>query len=270
MAVILLSTLKAVSQPINDLGMAGVSGVFLAPTIATMPESHFRADLTRMSVSGLNAGVINGVDVTGGLSPNIEFSVKYQSLATSTSISPSFIGIGGKFVLPFVLPFDSRSALWAETNSTQSADTTLFFPVAIVRGALVMQPAVLSRLNGTLLAGIARVNNVNRFLGGFNGAQAINAFLKIGGEFLYNYYGRNDRQESVNLLLRVHPNLCLQISPGYLQAASVSSWMVSFGITASTTGIEFIAPEKPKTKTEELPSFDDLEKQIKDEQKKEK
>ena len=91
--------------------------------------------------------------------------------------------------------------------------------------------------------------------------------LKIGGEYLYNYYGRDDRQESMLILVRTIPNVCVQLSPGYLQSSIMSTWIFTVGFSVSTAGIEFVTPDNSKNKNNNTPSFDDLEKQIHDEQK---
>ena len=63
------------------------------------------------------------------------------------------------------------------------------------------------------------------------------------------------------------PNVCVQLSPGYLQSSVMSTWMLTAGVSISTARIEFITPDNSKDKNNNTPSFDDLEKQIHDEQK---
>ncbi len=75
-------------------------------------------------------------------------------------------------------------------------------------------------------------------------------------------------QESFLILLRAHPNLCVQLAPGYVHSSTVSSWLLSFGISASTSSIDFTAGDKA-AKKDVTPSFEELEKQIQQEKKKE-
>ncbi len=268
LALLLLASVPAVAQPMSDLGLVGGSGMAFTPTIGVTPESHFRLDITRLSFVNGGEGGLNSYGITGGLSSNMEFSAKFQSLQAGTALSPSFIGFGGKFVFPFLFPFSSRIALWAEEVSTTSENGSALLPSGITRGALIIQPGMLSTLNANLFVGVTSAENERRLAAGCNASHVFNSFLKVGGEFQYNYYGDNDRQGSVLLLFRAHPNVCVQLSPGYLRSNGVSSWMFSAGVSVSTASIEFMNPEKPKEQPAVIPSFDDLEKQIHDEKKK--
>jgi hypothetical protein len=213
---------------------------------------------------------MNSFGLTSGLSPNMEFTAKFQSVQAGTSVSPSFIGFGGKFVLPFLLPFDSRLGIWAEAVSTPDKNTTSFEPSADYRGMLVVQPALLRRINGNVFIGMTKADNADRLAAGCNASRVINRLVKLGGELQYNYYGRNDLQESMLILLRAHPNVCVQLSPGYLHSSDIASWMFSVGVSVSTNAIELSAADNSKEKGPEVPSFDELEKQIRGEKKDEK
>jgi hypothetical protein len=267
---LLIYAVGVCAQPSNDLGMMGGSGITFTPTTAITPESHFRLDATRTSFHRSEAKGMNSVSLTSGLSPNMEFTVKFQSVQAGTSLSPSFVGFGGKFLLPFYFPFDSRAAVWVDFVSTPGENTTSFVPSAVYRGVLVVQPALLRKLNGNILLGMTEAENLKQLAVGFNSSRTLSELLKVGGEFQYNYYGRHDLQESVLLLLRVHPNACIQLSPGYMHSSVMSSWMISAGVSFSTTSIELSTTDRVKEKATDIPSFDDLEKQIHGEKKDEK
>jgi len=93
--------------------------------------------------------------------------------------------------------------------------------------------------------------------------------VKLGGEIQYNYYGLDDVSESILILLRVHPNISIQLNPGYLQSSTVASWMFSVGVSVSTASVELTSSDNAMNKKTNVPSFDDLEKQIREEKKKE-
>jgi hypothetical protein len=267
--LLLLASLEVCAQNLGDLGMMGGSGIAVTPTTAVTPESHFRLDVTRMNLLRSGEKGMNSFGLTSGLSPNMEFTAKFQSVQAGTSLSPSFIGMGGKFVLPFLLPYDSRSAIWAEAVSTPDENTSSFIPSEIYRAVLVVQPSSLRKLNGNLLIGLTAAENTSRLALGCNASQAINGILKVGGELQYNYYGGNDLQESILVLVRAHPNVCIQLSPGYLHSSTLTSLMVSVGLSVSTSSIEFLPVDRSKDKPNEIPSFDELEKQIRGEKKNE-
>jgi hypothetical protein len=137
------------------------------------------------------------------------------------------------------------------------------------RSAFVVQPNILRNVNGNILVGISSADNVKRLLAGCNASRIVNGLLKIGGELEYNYFGRSDLHESALLLFRAHPNVCVQVSPGYIQSSATSFWMISIGVSFSTSGIELVSAEKPTDKQNVLPSIEDLEKQLREEKKKE-
>ena len=267
--ILLFSPVIAGAQIMTELGMMGGSGMIYTPTTTIVPESHFRLDMTRMSLTQSNAGGVNSYSMTGGLSTNMEVSAKFQSVQVGTAFSPSFIGFGGKFVLPFYLPFKSRTAIWAENVSTANLNNSAFFPSNVTRALIVVQPALFWNFNANLIAGITSVDDARRLSVGCNASVAVSERVKIGGEFLANYYGRSDREESVLILFRALPNIAVQFSPGYLQSPVLSSWMFSLGVSVSTASIDFKIPERPKEKSNVIPSFDELEKQIHEEKKKE-
>ena len=213
---------------------------------------------------------MNSFGMTSGLSSNMEFTAKFQSVLAGTSFSPSFVGFGGKIVLPFDLPLNSHFAVWAEIVSNTNENTVALFPSKITRCALVMQPGFLRQINGNILFGISDMDHTQRMVAGGNASRIIGELVKVGGEFLYNYYDVADQQASMLILVRTHSNVCVQLSPGYLHSPAVSSWMISLGLSVSTAGIEFIQSEKSKDKKDEIPSIDELEKQLRDENKKDK
>ncbi len=234
------------------------------------PEAHFRVDASRISFLRSGDGGVNSVGITSGLSENMEFTAEFQSAQAGETISPSFIGFGGKFVLPITLPFEFRTAIWAEKVSTSNPNTAPIFSSSIERGGFIVHPSLIGKFNGNIFLGITDADNTKKFAAGCNASHIVNGSFKIGGEYLYNYYGRNDRQESMLILVRTIPNVCVQLSPGYLQSPVMSTWMFTAGISISTASIEFVTPDNSKDKNNNTPSFDDLEKQIRDEQKENK
>ena len=255
------------AQNMNDLGMMGGSGVVLTPTTGITPESHFRVDMTRMNLLRSGSGALNSFAITGGLSENMEFTAKFQSSQDGGLLAPSFTGFGGKIVLPIDLPLLTSSAIWGEAASTTNPNSSVVIPSSVNRFAFILQPEALQRLHSNIFLGVTTANSAQRFAGGCNAAVIVSKFLKIGGEFGYNYYGRDDRQESMLFLFRALPIVCVQMSPGYLQSSAVSTWTFSLGVSVSTSNIEFASSEARKTEKTVVPSFDDLEKQIHDEKK---
>ena len=146
------------AQNMNDLGMMGGSGIASTPTIAITPESHFRLVMTRMNLLRPGAGRLNSFGVTGGLSSNMEFTVKFQSIEMGAGLSPSFVGFGVKLVLPFDFPFESRAAVWGEVVLTSNENLQSFLPSRIDRGSLVLQPAAFRKFNGNILLGLTSVD----------------------------------------------------------------------------------------------------------------
>ncbi len=258
------------AQSSNDLGMMGGSGITVTPTAAVTPESHFRLDMTRISLLRTGGRGVNSFALTNGFSSNVEFTMKFQSLQSGNALSPSFVGIGGKVVLPFETRVVNKVALWMEAESSPSRFPETFMPSVIYRGLVVVQPSLLRVINGNLLLGMSSAEQVNRFSAGFNVSRTFTDFAKVGGELQYNYYGNGDLQESALLLIRALPNVCIQVSPGYLRSPMMSSWMISAGVSFSTSNIDFVTVDKVKEQAPEIPSIDDLEKEIRGEKKNDK
>ena len=188
------------AQIMNDLGMVGGSGLVFTPTIGVTPEAHFRVDASRISFLRSGDGGVNSVGITSGLSENMEFTAEFQSAQAGESISPSFIGFGGKFVLPITLPFQIRTAIWAEKVSTSNPNMPPFFHHRSSGEGSFWHLSLIEKINGNILLGITDADNTKKFAAGCNVSHIVNGCLKIGGEHLYNYYGRNDRQESMSFL----------------------------------------------------------------------
>jgi hypothetical protein len=258
----------AISQPMNDLGMMGESGVVCSPTVGITPASHIRLDLTQMNLLGSHSERMNSIGIATGLSSNIEFIVKFQMLKPAASITPSVIGFGGKFILPMNLPFIYHAGIWAEGSSSGDVTTaSALLPTSVTRGAFVVQPDILQKVNGNIILGVSSVDNAQRFFTGCNGSYIVNELLKAAGEVQYNYYSRNDVQGSLVFLVRATSGLCVQVSPGYVHAPGISSWMISFGVSATSAGIYFVNSPEAKNKDNEIPSFDEMQKQLQEEKK---
>lgn len=230
----------------SDLGLMGGSGVALAPNTSINPMSQFRLDVVRLGYLHNGSMNLSGTNITAGFSPNFEFFAKFQVGETGSELSQAFLGVGGKYLLPFSPPVVGRIALWSEIMSTENSDKSVFYPSQVTRGAIVFQPSIVQNIPTNFFVGMTSIEDRTRFMGGVSSSWTTGPSVKVGTEFVYGYYGMRDAQELVTVGVRVFSKLCLQMSPGYFYSPDHSSWILLMGISFSSTDIEFIP--KPKEK----------------------
>lgn len=251
------------SQSMREQGLASGSGIVRLPSIATVPASHFRIQLGMLA--GDDSETVGTVDLAGGLSPEMELYLKLTMDGPAPEAPTTQLGGGLKFILPFHVPFDNEIAFWGEHVASSTPDANVISPRDITRLALVTG-------NGsgmpTLLAGTAIRGRSVRFLGGAGMMIGVGHAVKLGGEVVYGHTGTSDLRVALSGVVRLHSRVSLQVSPGYARSAEGFGWGISLGIAFSSAMIDFDAG-RPATNGDLVPSFEDIERQIREGEKNE-
>ncbi len=256
--LIVCATYSAAAQHFNDQGMMSGTGVVFVPTTGIAPVAQFRVQLGRVEYLRKNLRGLNVFELNGGLSTNLEGYIKLYSEQTGTIVSATSFGIGGKFQMPFKLPLVEHLALWTESISSQKIDSAATFSQNILRGGISTGFRI-GNFQPTLFAGIANVKNNFKPIGGFGILLPLNTSVMIGGELFYNYFYRDDIHESITGIVRLLPNISLQVSSGYTSSAKLKSWIITAGISVSTADLDF-TPKAPQQPQMLVPPIEEMEK----------
>lgn len=256
---LLMSASGAEAQSFGDQGIAGGSSLSFMQTPSVSPSSHMRVHYSRTMFSLKERNTENLIDLTAGLSPNVEMYTRVMVQQTELPMNNTQFGLGGKFLLPFQLPLMDRGALWCESvSSLQMGDGSS--GESILRAGFIANTGN-GNMSPTFLAGVTRVDGHVGFLGGLGVGLPLQKRIKVGAELLYGYLGREELLGSMSVMIRPLAQVGVQVSPGYIRAGGTSGWYLSVGISCSTADIDFL-PEAVNEPTDALPSFDEIEKQL--------
>ncbi|TAK51074.1 MAG: hypothetical protein EPO24_16190 [Bacteroidetes bacterium] len=268
-AVTVLFSLGSYGQLFTDQGLFSGSGLTVVPTATVVPPSEFRLQVSRVQhVQDTELG-INVIGVGYGLSSTLEGYVRLTGEQFGSAFSQVGYSFGGKFRVPMLIPGIRRLAFWVESTNSDMYQQPAAYPTEAFRyGAIATFDS--NGIHPSLLLGLARLNNKTRPLIGAGVTYAVSQRSQIGFEVAYGYLNSTSVQIIASGATRVFKNISVHFSPGYVSSLATSSWMLSMGISFSTTDIDF----HPKTEVApldefQLPSFEEIEKQSIEEKKNE-
>lgn len=248
---------SATAQTFNEQGLMSGSGYVFLPAINVAPISQFRIQAGRLDLLRSGQRGVNVYTMQAGLSSNLEIYLKLTSEQAGMITSLNSFGIGGKLKIPFQPPLFDQAALWVESVSSPISNEQAYLPQNIFRGAILANTEIVG-LKPIVLGGISKRVKVIKPLGGVGANFSINNSIKLGGEMMYNYAGQNDVQGLLSVTIRIISNIGLQISTGYTASPTLSSWLLSAGISIGTADIDFTQKlEKPPPVI--VPSFEEME-----------
>ncbi len=248
---------SATAQTFNEQGLMSGSGYVFLPAINVAPISQFRIQAGRLDLLRSGQRGVNVYTMQAGLSSNLEIYLKLTSEQAGMITSLNSFGIGGKLQMPFKPPLFNQAALWVESVSSPISNEQAYLPQNIFRGAILANTEIVG-LKPIVLCGISKRDKVIKPLGGVGANFSLNNFIKLGGEMMYNYAGQNDVQGLLSGTIRIISNIGLQISTGYTASPTLSSWLLSAGISIGTADIDFTQKlEKPPPVI--VPSFEEME-----------
>ncbi len=261
MMMMLLVVSASNAQLFTDQGVYSGSGLTVLPTATVVPMSEFRVQYTRFNhfnSAGFGANVIG---FSCGLSSSLEGYARVSDEQVGKLASQVSFGFGGKFRFPMMIPTIRRLALWGEATSSEMDPNSTIFPSDAVRGG-VLATFDSNGIHPTLLLGVSRIDGQTRPLIGAGVTYAVSNETQLGLELMHGYLKKNSFQAIVSASTRLFPNVSIQIAPGFVSTSTISTWMISAGISCSTADIDFHpVTEEVVIEEYQLPSIEDLEKQ---------
>lgn len=248
------------AQLFTDQGLLSGSGMTVIPTATVVPTAEFRLQYSRISYLMSGGNGVNVISLSSGFSSSLEGYMRVTGEQLGLSQSQLAYGFGGKLRIPALLPVVRRLALWMETTSSDQYYPSRIFPSDAFRTALTATIDS-NGIHPTILVGMTRMENLIRPLVGAGVTIAAGNHVQVSLELVHGYFGRKSAQAAATASMRIFPNLSLHASPGYLSTPNISTWTFSFGISCSTTDIDF-HPVYEEVKGDEyiLPSIEEMEK----------
>ena len=205
---------------------------------------------------------MNVIGLSSGFSTNLEGYIRITGEQFGTFSSQLAYGFGGKFRVPALLPVIRRLAFWVETTMSDfEEESAIYAPDALRAGMTTTVDS--NGVHPTLFLGFAVMSDRAHAMVGGGVSIAAGHNTQIGIEIMHGYWSLNSSQFTASLSYRAFPNVSLQMVPGYLSTAGISTWTISFGVSCSTVDIDFHPFVEPGDKKDEftLPSIDELERQ---------
>lgn len=252
------------AQVFSDQGLCSGSGLVALPTASIAPLSEFKLQYARIGYLKNDRLGANVVGLTSGFSSSMEVYVRVTGEQLETMNSQVTYGFGGKFLVPLDVPVVRRLAFWMETAQSDAAQPSVLFPSDAFRTAAI---ATLDsgKIHPTFVVGLANIEHQTNPLIGAGVTFAANHSIHVGIECMHGYSGQHSTEAAASVSVRLLPNIALNASPGYLTNSTLSTWILSIGVSCSTTGIDFMHVEDERKADEFiLPSLEDIEKQLKD------
>jgi hypothetical protein len=252
------------AQFFTDKGLFSGSGLIILPTATTAPLSEFNLQYARLQYLGHEkAGSgMNVIGLSAGFSPFVEGYVRLTGEQFRSVNSLVAYGFGGKICLPFQVPAVRRLAFWVEATQSDAVQYSVLFPTDAFRAAAIATFDS-NGIRPTLLFGIATLRKQTNALLGAGVTIGASHGLQIGLEAVHGYLEQNSTQTMLSLGVKVLSNISFHPAAGYVSTSSTSTWMMSLGISCSTTGIDFHPAQEEKTSDEFiLPSLEEIEKQL--------
>ncbi|MBI5215371.1 MAG: hypothetical protein HY960_06420 [Ignavibacteriae bacterium] len=249
------------AQLFTDQGVFSGSGLTVLPTATVVPMSEFRVQYTRsnnFNSAGFGANIIG---FSCGLSTSLEGYARVSDEQVGKVASQVAFGFGGKFRFPMMIPTIRRLAIWGEATSSEMDPATTIYPSDVVRGG-ILATFDSNGIHPTLLLGISRMEGKTLPLIGAGVTYAVSNETQLGLELMHGYLKKNSFQAVLSASTRLFPNISIQIAPGFVSTSTISTWMISAGISCSTADIDFHpVTEQVVIEEYQLPSIEDLEKQ---------
>ena len=249
------------AQLFTDQGLFSGSGLTVVPTATVIPSTEFRLQYSRVNYLRSGRTGLNVLGLGAGFSSSLEGYMRVSAEQLGARQSLVAYGFGGKFRLPLLLPVVRRLALWAEATTSDQYNSSALYPTDAVRGG-VTATFDSNGIHPTIFLGIAKVQNKARPLVGAAVTMAAGNYAQLGLEFVHGYLGLNSAQAAATASLRIFSNISLHASPGYQSMAGVSTWIVSVGISCTTSDIDFHPLiEEKKENGFILPSIEEIERE---------
>jgi hypothetical protein len=167
---------------------------------------------------------------------------------------------GAKVRIPVPFPVLRRAALWAERSSTELfLNNTLLTPEATRVGVLATSDS--NGIHPTMLVGFTSVRGLTRPLVGAGVTIALGNGSQATIEAMHGYLGRKSLVAAAGFSHRLFSNVSVNVSPGYMSVPGASTWMLSAGISLTTSAIDFHpATESIQDEPEfRLPTIEEME-----------
>jgi hypothetical protein len=256
----LVACCAAPAQTITDQGLLSGSGMSFLPTASLVPLTEFRVQTSRV---GYLSGGRSGFTVFGlgvGISTHIEGYLRATAEQTGVNQSQIAYAFGAKARIPVPFPVLRRAALWAERSSSEQFQSgNIFSPEATRIGVLATSDS--NGIHPTVLLGFTSIRNLTRPLVGAGVTIAAGSESQVSLEVMHGYFGRKSVVAAAGISHRFFSNVSLNVTPGYLTTPSASTWMISAGISVTTTGIDFHPAMEPLQEEPEfrLPTIEEME-----------
>jgi len=260
----LCGPVTASAQLFTDQGMMSGSGLSLLPTATTAPASEMQVQATRMSFLSTSPERANIVGLTFGLSTSLEGYFRITSQEIQTSTSEISYGFGGKFKIPGTVPILHRLALWGESTISDMGEQSIptIFPAQANRGGITASLDS-NGFHPTLFFGGIQLDHIVTPMAGAGFTLALGHSAQAGLEAMWGYLEQGSMQAAFSGSVRLYSNISLHIIPGYLTTTAAKGWMISAGISFSSTDIDYHQVRGDDNDKDKflLPSIDELEHQ---------
>lgn len=250
----------------TDQGLMSGSGLTILPTATIVPPMEFRVQGSRIIYFKKASTGVNVIGMSAGLSSALEGYTRLTSEQSGSFASQVAYGFGGKFRVPRRIPVIHQLALWADITSTDQPSGSTIFPSEALHAGITATIDSNS-IHPTVLLGISAFGGATRVLAGAGVTIGSDKNTQLGFEVLHGYLRVQSTQFAMSGSLRIMPNISFHLSPGYLAMPGVSTWTFLLGVSMSTADVDF-HPVYEKKQGDEfiLPSIEDIEKLLKEEQ----
>ncbi|GEM_PF-1949711 len=253
------------AQFFTDQGLFSGSGLTVMPTATVVPAAEVRLQYSRVDYLKGGRRGLNVIGLSAGFSSSLEAYMRVSGEQVGGPQSLVAYGFGGKFRLPVLVPVVRRLALWAEATASDQYHPTALYPSDAFRAG-VTATFDSNGIHPTILIGFTTLQDRTRPLVGAGMTIAAGNHAQVGVEFVHGYLGLNSAQMASTASFRVFPNISLHASPGYLSMPGASTWTFSFGISCTTSDVDFHPVYEEKKENEFiLPSIEEIEKERKQE-----
>jgi hypothetical protein len=252
----------------TDQGILSGSGLMILPTATVAPPSEMQVQYSRLIVLRNGAARINVFGLTSGFSQSLEGYGRLTSEELQTVSSQISYAFGLKFRFPGLLPVVRRLALWGESTFSDMREQNhpSLFPGQATRGAFLASLDS-NKFHPTFLLGVSWIDNSTSLLTGGGITLALGHRAQLGLELTHGYLNPNSTESVLTGSFKLLSNTSFHVSPGYISTSGVSGWMISAGISLSTSDVDYQQVSESDGNKDKfiLPSIDELEKQLKKE-----
>jgi hypothetical protein len=260
-ALLLLFSGGTVSgQTFAGAGSMSGSGLVLLPSAAATPASQFRLHATRLEYLSPAAGGANVMVLTSGLSSHLEAYVRIVAEQPSAGSSVLAPGFGGKLLLPVQVPGAGTVGLWGETQQPDRPERQPVLAAKAVRGGVLAMPFQ-NGVQPTIIAGMANIDGETHPLAGVAVAFPLGHHLQLGVEAVYGYLGEKTGSAAWTMNARIFPHVLLQAGAGAFAQPGSTLLTASFGISFTTSDVDFLPVVKTGEPEFRLPTIEEMERE---------